>query len=260
VEMGNFLLLMMIAALFFIGITSISYQQEVLSLFVFMGLVILLLIVKKEKRFIISLLLSFLIGYVIFMVSNDFVGTMNISKEIKIILNRLSLVFIIIGIIFNHLFFHKKVSWHNEKPDWNNPIVLPFHKVNTFWFWMIGIVVNVVIYAFFIIQKDIEHIQKIIVFCLSFSLINAVFEEVIWRGILLSALKKHASTGYAVIVTSVGFGLLHLSIGFSISLSLLISLAGVIYAIITLKTNSIYPSIVFHIVINIGMVYSGFII
>ena len=202
------MLLIIIAALFFLGITSISYQQEVFSLFVLMGLVVLLLFVNKEKRFVISLLLSFLISFVIFMVSTDFVGTMNISKEIKIILNRLFLVFVIIGIVFTHLFFNKKVSWHNEKPDWKNPIVLPFHSVNTFWFWIIGIVVNVIIYVFFIIQKDIEHIQMLIVFCLFFSLINAVFEEVIWRGVLLSVLKKHATTGYAVFVTSVGFGLL----------------------------------------------------
>lgn len=252
------MLLIVIAALFFLGITSISYQQGVFSLFAFMGLVILIFI-NKEKRFVTSLLLSFLIGFVIFMASNYFIGTMTISKEIKIILNRLFLVFIIIGIVFSHLFFKKKVSWYNEKPNWKNPIVLPFHKVNTFWFWMIGIVVNVIVYLFFIVQKDIEYIQSLLLFCLFFSLINAVFEEVIWRGIMLSALKELTSTGYAIIVTSIGFGLLHLAIGFSISLSLLISVAGVIYALITLKTDSIYPSIVFHIVINIGMVYSGFI-
>lgn len=251
-------MLIVIAALFFLGITSISYQQGVFSLFAFMGLVILIFI-NKEKRFVTSLLLSFLIGFVIFMASNYFIGTMTISKEIKIILNRLFLVFIIIGIVFSHLFFKKKVSWYNEKPNWKNPIVLPFHKVNTFWFWMIGIVVNVIVYLFFIVQKDIEYIQSLLLFCLFFSLINAVFEEVIWRGIMLSALKELTSTGYAIIVTSIGFGLLHLAIGFSISLSLLISVAGVIYALITLKTDSIYPSIVFHIVINIGMVYSGFI-
>ena len=249
----------MMAALFFLGIISISYQLEVFSLFLFMGLVILLF-VHKEKRFVISLLFSFLIGFVVFMISNDFVGTMNIPKEIKIILNRLFLVFIMISIVINHLFFHKKVSWYNRKPDWKNPIILSFHTVNTFWFWMIGIVVNVIIYVSFIVQKDIEYIQMLLLFCIFFSFINAVFEEVIWRGLLLSTLKEHTSTGYAVLVTSVGFGLLHLSIGFSLALSLFISIAGVIYAIITLKTNSIYPSIVFHIVINIGMVYSGFII
>jgi len=252
-------MLIVIAALFFLGITFISYQQGVFSSLVFMGLAILLFL-DKEKRFITSLLLSFLIGFVIFMVSNNLIGTMTISKEIKIIVNRLSLVFIIIGLVFNYLFFNKKVFWYNKKPDWKNPIVLSFHKINTFWFWMIGIVINAIIYLFFIVQKDVEYIQSLLLFCLFFSLINAVFEEVIWRGILLSALKEFTSTGYAIIVTSIGFGLLHLAIGFSISLSLLISIAGVIYALITLKTNSIYPSIVFHIVINIGMVYSGFII
>jgi uncharacterized protein len=247
------------AALFFGGIISISYQQGIFSSFVFVGL-LTFFFTNKEKRFITSLLLSFLIGFMIFMAANQFIDTMTIPKEINIILNRLFLVFIMIGIIFNSLFFNKKVSWYNEKPDWKNPIVLPFHKVNIFWFWMIGIVVNGIVYLFFIVQKDVEYIQSLILFCLLFSVINAVFEEVIWRGIMLSALKEFISTGYAIFVTSVGFGLLHLAIGFSISLSLLISAAGVIYAIITLKTNSIYPSIVLHIVINIGMVYSGFIL
>lgn len=253
-------MLIVIAALFFLGITFISYQQGVFSSFVFIGLIILLF-VYKEKRFITSLLLFFLIGFVAFMVSNNVIGAMTISKEIKIILNRFFLVFIMIGIIFNYLFFKKKrISWYNEKPNWKNPIILPFHKVDTFWFWMIGIVVNGIVYLFFIVQNDREFIQSLFLFCLFFSLINAVFEEVIWRGIMLSALKEGTSAGYAIFVTSVGFGLLHLAIGFSISLSLLISVAGVIYALITLKTNSIYPSIVFHMVINIGMVYSGLII
>jgi uncharacterized protein len=247
------------AALFFLGIVSISYQQGMFSSFVFVGLLILFF-TNKEKRFITSLFISFLIGFVIFIAANNLIGTMPIPKEIKIILNRLFLVFIMLGIILNSLFFNKKMSWYNEKPDWKNPIVLPFHKVNIFWFWMIGIVVNGMVYLFFIVQKDVEYIQSLLLFCLLFSVINAVFEEVIWRGIMLSALKEFISTGYAIFVTSVGFGLLHLAIGFSISLSLLISAAGVIYAIITLKTNSIYPGIVLHIVINIGMVYSGFIL
>lgn len=219
-----------------------------------------MLLIHKKKRFIISLLLSFLMGFILFMFSNNLVETLTISKELKIILNRLFLVWIIARVLMNFLFFKKKVSWYNSKPDWKNPIVLPFHRVNTFWFWMIGIVVNVMVYLFFIVQKDIEYILSLILFGLCFSLLNAVFEEIIWRGIMLSALKEFTSTGYAIIVTSIGFGLLHLSIGFSISLSLLISVTGVIYAVITLKTNSIYPGIVFHVVINMGMVLSGFII
>ncbi|WP_404467288.1 lysostaphin resistance A-like protein [Planococcus rifietoensis] len=250
---------MAIAMLFFLGIASISYQSEIFSSVVLLVFVVLLDF-NKENRFIISLLLSFLIGFAVFMISNSFVETWAISKELKIILNRFFLIFIIIGIAWNHALFKKKLFWYNRKPDWKNPIRLPFHQVNVLWFWLIGIAVNGIIYLIFIVQQDLGSIQSLLVFCLVFSLINAVFEEVIWRGIMLSALEECVTTGYAVAVTSIGFGLLHLAIGFPILLSLLIALAGVIYAVITLKTNSIYPSIVFHFVINIGMVYSGLII
>ncbi|MBM7662892.1 membrane protease YdiL (CAAX protease family) [Bacillus mesophilus] len=227
-------------------------------MFPILGLLIFLLI-NREKRFITSLMLSFLIGFVVFMVANHFVGALSISNEIKIILNRLFLIFILIGLVLNFLFYKKKISWFNNKPDLEHHIDLKFHKVNVFCFWMIGIVVNVMVYSIIIVQQKLEFTLLLLLFCLFFSLINAFFEEVIWRGIMLSALKEFVSTGYAIFVTSIGFGLLHLAIGFSLPLSLLISVAGIIYAVITLKTNSIYPSIVFHIVVNIGMVYSGFI-
>ncbi|MFP8783165.1 CPBP family intramembrane glutamic endopeptidase [Planococcus plakortidis] len=250
---------MAIAILFFLGIAAISYQLEVLSLFIFTGFVIWLF-VNNKNRFLISLLLSFLIGFAVFIIANGFVETMVVPQELKIILNRLFLGFILIGIVFNHLLFKKKLVWYNRKPDWTNPVRLPFHHVNVFWFWLIGIAVNGIVYSFFIARQDLESIQSLLVFCLVFSLINAVFEEVIWRGIMLAALQELVSAGYAVAVTSIGFGLLHLAIGFPVLLSLVIALAGVIYAVITLKTNSIYPSIIFHFVINIGMVYSGLII
>ncbi|WP_170289422.1 CPBP family intramembrane glutamic endopeptidase [Metabacillus lacus] len=253
------MLLVSIAALFFGGIASISYHQEVFTIILFMGFVILFF-TSKEKRFVILLMFSFLISYLLFISINDFVKLMDLSKGTEIILNRLFLVLIILGISGSHLYFNNKVSWFNERPNWKNSIVLPFHELNIFWFWMIGIIINVVIYIFIIVQKDIEYIQSLILFGLIFSIMNAVFEEVIWRGILLTALTHQTSTRYAVLLTSIGFGLSHLSIGFSMSLSLLISVAGVIYALITLKTNSIYPSIVFHFIVNIGMVFSGFII
>jgi len=219
-----------------------------------------MLFFNRENRFLISLFLSFLVGFVLFMISKNYLESFAILKEIKIILNRFSLSFILVGLVLTFLFFHKKVTWYNAWPNWKNPIVLSFHTIHVFWFWIIGMVMNGIVYMVIIVQRDVENLPSLFWFCLLFSLINAIMEEVIWRGILLSALKKHTSTCYAIFVTSVGFGLLHLAIGFSFFLSLLISLAGVIYAILTLKTNSIYPSIIFHFVINIGMVLSGLII
>jgi len=247
---------MLLALLFFSGIIAIAFQHGFFSLIVCIGFVSLLFFHKK-RRFLTALLLSFLIGFALFMLANHYVGMLVISAELKIILNRLFLTFILISISVTHFFYNRKLFWYNNKPDWTNPIILPFHHVNTLTFWLIGLAVNLVIYSVFIFQKDLE---DVLLFCLGFSLINAVLEEVIWRGVMLSALKESTTTEYAVLVTSVGFGLLHLAIGFSMLLSLSISIAGVIYAIFTLKTNSIYPSLLFHFIINIGMVYSGFII
>ncbi|MCK2000351.1 CPBP family intramembrane metalloprotease [[Brevibacterium] frigoritolerans] len=105
-----------------------------------------------------------------------------------------------------------------------------------------------------------SQLKQILLFGIFFAIINAPLEEVIWRGIMLSSLKRNISTFYAVVITSIGFGLLHLAIGIPLIISLLFSFGGFFYAIVVLKTNSIYPSIVFHIVINLGMVFNGWII
>ncbi|MBZ5753606.1 CPBP family intramembrane glutamic endopeptidase [Metabacillus rhizolycopersici] len=109
-------------------------------------------------------------------------------------------------------------------------------------------------------HQEISYLKSILLFGILFAIINATLEEVIWRGIMLSSLKRNVSTFYAVVITSIGFGLLHLSIGIPLIISLLFSFGGLFYAIVVLKTNSIYPSIVFHIVINLGMVFNGWII
>lgn len=245
--------------MFFLGIISISNEHEILSLFVFISFITLLFI-NKEKRFVVSLLLLFLVGFNLFVILNNFVGTLNISSELRVILNRFFLVFIILGLLINHIIFNKKIFWYNNKPNWKNPIVLPFHKVDMFLFWIIGIVVNVIVYLFFIVPNDTDYTYSFVMFGLSFSLINAVFEEVIWRGLMLSSFEKYTTSVYSLLVTSIGFGLFHLVIGFPFFVCLLVSVAGLVYGLITIKTNSIYPSIVFHIIINIGMVFSGFIL
>nr|WP_286170853.1 CPBP family intramembrane glutamic endopeptidase [Bacillus sp. NTK071] len=110
------------------------------------------------------------------------------------------------------------------------------------------------------IHQEINYLKSILLFGILFAIVNATLEEVIWRGIMLSSLKRNVSTFYAVLITSIGFGLLHISIGISLIISLLFSFGGLFYAIVVIKTKSIYPSIVFHIVINLGMVFNGWII
>jgi uncharacterized protein len=136
---------------------------------------------------------------------------------------------------------------------------MPFHQINVAYFLLFGLIGSSVLLIPVLFQ-EISYIRSLFIFAILFALINASLEEVIWRGVMLSNLKRSVSTLYAVLITSVGFGLIHISIGIPVLLSILFSFGGLFYAIVVLKTKSIYPSIVFHMLINLGMVFNGWII
>lgn len=104
------------------------------------------------------------------------------------------------------------------------------------------------------------YLQTMIIFALLFSVINGFLEEVIWRGILLHRFRESSSDGYALFITSLGFGLNHFSIGIPFLPSVLFSIGGVFFAGVVLRSNSIYPAVLWHVLINVGMVLSGFIL
>ncbi len=93
-----------------------------------------------------------------------------------------------------------------------------------------------------------------------FSLTNAIFEELIWRGALLSSFSEQLGEKWAVVVTSLGFGLQHYSLGFPWAVCIAFSIGGLFYGGITIKSKSIVPSIIWHITLNILMFLSGLII
>ncbi|CAI8772298.1 CPBP family intramembrane metalloprotease [Bacillus sp. IT-79MI2] len=93
-----------------------------------------------------------------------------------------------------------------------------------------------------------------------FSIINGVLEECIWRGILLHQFTNQFDEKWAILLTSIGFGLQHYSLGFSWSVSTAFIIAGIFYGGIVVKSNSIIPAIIWHIILNILMVFSGLIL
>jgi uncharacterized protein len=136
---------------------------------------------------------------------------------------------------------------------------MPFHQIKVAYFLLFGLIGSSMLLIPVLFQ-EISYIRSLFIFAILFALINASLEEVIWRGVMLSNLKRSVSTLYAVLITSVGFGLIHISIGIPVLLSIIFSFGGLFYAIVVLKTKSIYPSIVFHMLINLGMVFNGWII
>ncbi|MDP4551925.1 CPBP family intramembrane metalloprotease [Alkalihalobacillus macyae] len=184
---------------------------------------------------------------------------LSISQETKVLINRSFLLFILTSTIISLKISGQKIFLYSHLPNWNNQIIMPFHQIKVARFLLFGLIGSCMILlpALF---KETSYIKSLFLFGILFALINATLEEVLWRGVMLSSLKRNVSTLYAVLITSVGFGLLHISIGIPVMLSILFSFGGLFYAIVVIKSKSIYPSIVFHMLINLGMVFNGWII
>ncbi|RSK29421.1 CPBP family intramembrane metalloprotease [Bacillus sp. HMF5848] len=241
------------------GIIVTSYHLWI-GLITILLCLIFLYIGNVANRFLLSLFIAFLFSFFLFQLTTNVLNTYDLSREAKILINRCLLLLILIVVYITHKLQKKQISFYLQKPEFNNIIEFPFHSIKTSYFLLIGLIINVSIFVPFIVKENVIYLKSTFVFSLLFSLVNATLEELIWRGILLDSLKRYMSVLYAIIITSVGFGLLHLSIGISLLVSLLFSFGGLFYAFVVLKTNSIYPAIFFHFVINMGMVWSGWIL
>ncbi|MGM0852478.1 MAG: CPBP family intramembrane glutamic endopeptidase [Bacillota bacterium] len=247
------------AALFFAGIILLSYRTYDWGLLPLLGLFILYLSTKKNRS-VISLFLFFLFGLLVFQFTTGWINEWNVSKETKILLNRSILLSILMALAVSHLISKEKIRFFTVFPNWRRRISMPSHTISTPLFLLIGLLGSSTILIPLIWSAGISDVKSVFLFAIGFAILNAILEELIWRGIILSSLIRNVSTLYAVVVTSIGFGILHISIGIPVLISLLFSFGGLFYAMVVLKTDSIYPSIVFHMVINVGMVLNGWIV
>lgn len=87
-------------------------------------------------------------------------------------------------------------------------------------------------------------------------------EEMVFRGIILNALKKRWNIKVAVLVPSVLFGVVHvLGMDFSIGSCVLViiagTMAGVMFSMIAIESGSVWNSGIVHAVWNIVMIGGG---
>jgi uncharacterized protein len=187
------------------------------------------------------------------------------SKEWSIFLSRLSLLIILIPVAVGSLFNKTPFIKYWRKPDMNEMIVFPFiwsgfHRTTVKRFLLIALSVNLLVFLPLLVANGWSFAQKVWLIAILFSVTNAVLEELIWRGSLLSRFSDQLGDQWAVVLTSVGFGLQHYSLGFPWGVCLAFSIGGMFFGGITIRSNSIFPSIGWHIVLNMLMVLSGVIL
>jgi hypothetical protein len=79
----------------------------------------------------------------------------------------------------------------------------------------------------------------VLLYCLELILIAPVFEEIFFRGFLLTSIAKNRGIFKAIIISSILFGVLHLDLIGSF-------VFGIVSSIFYLKTKSLFSSIIFH--------------
>ena len=85
----------------------------------------------------------------------------------------------------------------------------------------------------------------------------AIFEEVLWRGVMLVLFMKHYSARKSIVITSIGFGVCHLinlifggDPAFIIRQIIFGTALGFFYGFLVLRTNSLLPAMLFHYLVN----------
>jgi len=91
-------------------------------------------------------------------------------------------------------------------------------------------------------------------YSLGILIVGSVLEEVAFRGTLLESLQQRFGIRTAVLMTSVLFGLAHAANpGVNLAAVFNVTLAGIVFALFIVHSNSLWPAISFHVVWNLAV-------
>ena len=96
------------------------------------------------------------------------------------------------------------------------------------------------------VTNILESAPNIFAILAVFALAPAIFEELAFRGFILSGMQSLRNKWQAILMTSILFGIAH----GVLQQSLITSVVGVVMAIIAVQTKSIFPCMLFHLTHN----------
>ena len=252
--------LIYIAILFILGSIISVVANPLWSLSVSALLIALLFTSHTTVKPTVAAILTIVVSNVVMTIAFSFTHTYlsELSNEWRMILNRLVLIFYCIVFIVMTRVLHlsvPKLKWGTFKGTMNFPLIWFKPTVPIWSFIVVGITSNLITYLFFIDFSLLlpSSLPTILLLALIFSLVNAVLEEVFWRGLILQHLVKYLGSTYGLIMTSIAFGIYHYSFGMPWYICLFFIVGGLYMGDLALKAKGLFPVILFHFVLNFGM-------
>jgi uncharacterized protein len=238
---GIFLSSMFVALVYF-------FTRNYYSPFFWMilGFLLLLAFLREEKRLFAWVIISFFGGNLIVIYLDKFIEGMIVDPFFRVIMNQILFIIPILSMCYVIKQFNKRISFFFKKPE--------SFSISKF----LSIVL-VLIFAGFIFLFFIKDVFNVFFYLVSFSLIHAVVQEVIWRGILLTQMIKITSETTAILFTSMAFAINTTIFGFSPAVFLVYLVLGLIFGFLTTRLQSILPTIVVHTLVLLFCFLNGWI-
>lgn len=235
-----------------------------LPAFILPSLLVIICIILSKNRIFAWTIFFYHFGLLLFLYGDRLVGLLPYSASITIVISRFLLLIPILILSYVAFKFKSPLNYYSSNVKWEAIIAFPFvwkgfHKVNVRLFLLIAIIINLFAFMPFIFKNKPEISIAFLLFLLSFSAVNAVLEELLWRGLILTRMTMLAGDKTGLIFSSLAFGLSHLMLGYSIFVCLAFAVGGFFYGGVTIKSGSLIPAIIWHFFFNILMILSGII-
>lgn len=231
------------------------YTPFFVSLF---ALLLLIVFLKEEKRLFAWMIISFFLGNLMLIYMDNFIVSFRLSPYSLVMYSQLLLLIPILIISYVIKQFKQEINPYFQKPNLTGEIQLPFSIVFSLRNFplMICLLTTLCTIGLLLIKSE-EMKWRTFLLILLFSSINALLEEVLWRGIILAKLITITNERLGIVVTSIAFGLNTTMFGFSLITSIIYIFLGLFFGLLTVKSNSIIPSIIVHTMITLLLIISG---
>lgn len=215
----------------------------------------------KNRKIEICIILLYIVFMLIGTQSSNYVFNLTDSKIAQMAILTSGQVVATIGV---NKIIKKHYSWEE----------VGFGKINKkSMTWFIPYILIILIMATTLlvgIFNNFSKIDEMLWIMLVLNLIGTMYagfsEEVIFRGVILNNLKKDSSLILAMLVSSVGFSILHITVvfsGFSLIESVYkvfyTSLLGFAFGALAIKINNLWPLVIFHVLWNYVIIASSLI-
>lgn len=248
--------------IFIVSVISIQVTPFYFGLMLALLLYIFSLYTSQESKNLLLTNSIYIIGF--WMASYIHIHVISMfecTREVEIILSRFSLL----GYIIPYFIFMKL-----SKPQTNYLSIGSFrNSIHTPLIWrgirdpiwrFLLIASGVILISFsFVIDFGREDFYMLLLYGVLFAVVNSILEEILWRGFILPRFVDYLGEKIGLIITSIGFGFYHYSIGFPWVICALFSLCGMLLGGVAIRSKGLLPVIILHFIMNVMFALSGMI-